>query len=532
MSRESYDVDDILKEVRKRREENEARIKGEAAEEAEQSEKKHDETAEADGADNEALEQDEPSAEDIIEETADDIAHFGSRNTEYESNPSEEEKSESLSKSADISGEGAQAEEPALQEPLAVDRTESEDAVRLVDLYNETEDAYVSKRKNKKKKSKTSKILKAIIFILVIAIIATGTGAYIYINKSLNNVTDNPEQSESLDEWKGMDVLKEDFSPIYEDPKSEISSYKDMLKTWYYNGNPVSSTHVLNVLFIGEDTRDEEIIDEGTRADSAIIVSVNKDTGEITLTSILRDSYCYYEVTSGDKSSGKYGKINGAMMDGGIDCYIRAVENNFKINIDNYVIVNFDSFEKIIDSIGGVTVDITQAEINEINNHQNRYGNVTINADPGPVLLDGSQALAYCRIRYIDSDGVRADRQKAVLLQIFEKMKDASTVKILEVANTLLPYVKTGYSKSEVVSIARYALKSGWLGFSTQTCTVPANETDENGAVITTCKGGTFYGVWCWKVDFPLSAQLLQKKIYGKTNIVLAENRANFLNLS
>ena len=63
------------------------------------------------------------------------------------------------------------------------------------------------------------------------------------------------------------------------------------------------------------------------------------------------------------------------------------------------------------------------------------------------------------------------------------------------------------------------------------TCTVPANETDENGEVITTCKGGTFYGVWCWKVDFPLSAQLLQKRIYGKTNITLAEKRPNFLNL-
>lgn len=525
MSRESYDVDDILKEVRKRREENEARIKGGAPESADESSPKEADAAE------DIYVQDEPSAEDIIEETADDIDDIAVGSDEGGQALNKEQSTQVSEEIAD-NGSTAGAQEEAAAEPPAAD--DSEGAVRLADLYNESKDGAepVKGRKNKKKKSKTSKILKIIISILVIAIIGAGIGAYIYINNSLNNVTENPEQSESLDEWSGMDVLKEDFTPIYEDPKSEISSYKDMLKTWYYNGTPVSSTHVLNVLFIGEDTRDEEIMDEGTRADSAIIVSVNKDTGEITLTSVLRDSYCYYEVTAGDKESGKYGKINGAMMDGGIDCYIRAVENNFKINIDNYVIVNFDSFEKIIDSIGGVTVDITQAEINEINNHQKRYDHVTIDAEPGPVLLDGYQALAYCRIRYIDSDEVRADRQKAVLLQIFEKMKDASTVKILEVANALLPYVKTGYSKSEVVSIARYALKSGWLGFSTQTCTVPANETDENGAVITTCKGGTFYGMWCWKVDFPLSAQLLQNKIYGKTNIVLAENRANFLNLS
>ena len=301
-----------------------------------------------------------------------------------------------------------------------------------------------------------------------------------------------------------------------------------MIKSWYYNGTPVSSTHVLNVLLIGEDTRGTEITDEDTRADSAIIVSINADTKAITLTSILRDSYCYYEVTEGDEESGKYGKINEAMMYGGIDCYIRAVENNFKVNIDNYVIVNFDSFASIVDTLGGITVEMTEKEINEINNHPSRYGGVRIDAQPGLVDLNGEQALAFCRIRKIDSDNERANRQKTVLLQIFEKMSGASTVRSLEVANSLMPYVMTGFSKSEIIDIGTYALRHGWLSFTTYTQTVPENTTDENGAVITTCRGGNFYGTWCWKVDFPLTAQLLHQSIYNKTNIQLAEDRPDF----
>lgn len=171
---------------------------------------------------------------------------------------------------------------------------------------------------------------------------------------------------------------------------------------------------------------------------------------------------------------------------------------------------------------------MTKAEINEINNHPSRYGNVTIDAEPGLVDLNGEQALAYCRIRYIDSDNARADRQKTVLLKIFEKMSGASTVKSIEVVNNLLPYVKMGFQKSEVIDIGTYAIRHGWLSYQINTQTVPENTTDENGNAITTCQGGTFYNMWCWKVDFPLTAQMLQQSIYGKTSITLAEDRPSF----
>ena len=431
-------------------------------------------------------------------------------------------------------------DEPFLESNREVPKDEAEGSVNLFDLGGyAAEEAPRSVRREKKKKSKkkwrkttAGKICISLILVLAIAIVGTGGYAVWYVNDMLNGITEQDPNTPNTttDVWKGMDEFYESFDTINENEYS--SSYRDMVKKWYYNGEPVSSSNVLNVMLIGEDTRGDEISDSGTRADSAIIGSVNTQTGEVLLTSILRDSYVYYETTPGDESTGRYGKINGAMAFGGIDCYINAVERMFKVNIDNYVIVNFTSFQNIIDSLGGVTVTMSAAEIREINNHPNTYGGVSISGEAGDLLLSGEQALAYCRIRHLDSDNVRADRQKTVLLSLFKKVKDASTMKLAELATTLMPYVKTGFSKKEILSIGQYALSHGWISYKTVTYTVPTNETNTDGTALTTCKGGTYYGEWIWKVDCPLAAQILQKKIYGKTSISLAENRQNFASLS
>lgn len=562
MSDSSFDVDEILKEVRKRREENEERVKAQGAQNGVHTQNnskvsaaekvqsrpsvdkvqntvkenkqaqppKKSETVQVQQKKEQVpVQKTELKQEKTVKETEKPVKH--------------EEKSQNVVRHEPVKAQMPQPVAPQQKEPVIQKQDSAEYAQKVhydtdengnVNIMNyaevpqtDTKKSRKSKKgKNKKKSSKIKKIVISVIAIILVIVIGAGVGTYLYLNKSLNNATDTPEQTHTIDEWNGMDVLKESFTPIYEDETA--SSYRNMLKKWYYNGTPASSTHVINVLLIGEDTRDDNITDVDTRADSAIIASVNIDTQQITLTSVLRDSYCYYEVTEGDEESGKYSKINEAMYYGGIDCYIRAIENNFKINIDNYVIVNFDSFKSIIDTLGGITVEMTKAEINEINNHPSRYGNVTIDAEPGLVDLNGEQALAYCRIRYIDSDNARADRQKTVLLKIFEKMSGASTVKSIEVVNNLLPYVKMGFQKSEVIDIGTYAIRHGWLSYQINTQTVPENTTDENGNAITTCQGGTFYNMWCWKVDFPLTAQMLQQSIYGKTSITLAEDRPSF----
>ena len=439
-------------------------------------------------------------------------------------------------------------ETPAAQQQE--ERTQPPATDEMIDLFSlsgKEEEAPAATQKGKKgkkqkdpnatpwRKTKKGKISIAIIVILVALIVAGGVFAVCYLNGLLGKFTDDTDDYQKTDtSYHGMDFLKENFPEITEPSAADATTYKEYLKNWYKNGDPVSSTHVQNILLIGEDTREEQISDT-SRADSAIIASVNIDTGKITLTSVLRDLYVYFEVDG----EGQYDKINGAASMGGMKEYINTVERYYKIQIDNYAVVNFASFPKIIDSLGGVTITITDREINEINNHPKRYGNVYIEKSyegtEGKQKLNGKQALAYCRIRKIDTDNARADRQKTVLLQVFKKMKGSSTTELLKVVNDLVGYVYTGYSKKELVSLATYALSNGWMNYETQTHSVPTLDHAKGGnfligpTQLTPC--GSSRGLWLWKSDIPQDAYDLQMKIYGKSNIKLAENRCDYCNL-
>lgn len=486
-----YDIDDILKEVQKRREENENEIKQSSDLSFLDKEKPEP-----------VVEDIEPKENDEVEESIDVFS-----GVEEEK---QEEESIDINELVDVSA------------PVENKPTEN-------DEYFEVDVKAEKKREGKTKKGKKNKIIKAIIAIILVLLIAGGVGTWAYINKALNKVSENDKKqnTQAEDVWTGMDKLVESFDPIYEAEASEISSLQDMIEQWYKNGKPCSSTHVLNIMLIGEDTRGSEILDDGTRADSAIIASINTDTKKIKLTSILRDTYAYWQTTQGDDSTEHFNKINGAMSTGDVNTYITAVENLYKVKIDNYVIVNFDSFEKIVDILGGVDIEMTSAEINEINSHQKRYGHVTIDktfdGKKGVLKLNGKQALAYCRIRKLDSDNMRANRQKICLSKIFEGMKGASNVQLLKILNSIVPYVKTDMPKNNIVKVAKYALKQGWMTYDISMSNLPDSRINERGA------GGMFYGTWCWKSDFPQDAYNLQMDIYGKSSITLAHKRVDVL---
>lgn len=537
-----YNIDDILSEVKKRREENEAQIKSDN----EAAQKVVEEVINS--------KKPEPVVEDITpnEEQREKPEDIYSQTTNQTENTEIEQKTEAEPQNT-VDVKLPKTDEKPL-EPLNVhhkkkDRTvpkskeEFVDVKDIVEQNNDYDNYYINssdksdrdrerarkkKKKNDKKKKKNTAI--RVILILLIIVLCAGIGVYWYVNNILDTVTDeNADKQTNVSQMK-MDERVESFDPIEETDASEIGSLQDMIKKWYKNGTPASSSRVLNIMLIGEDTRGKKVLESGTRADSAIVASVNLDTKQIKLTSILRDAYAYWETTPGDESTGHFGKINGAMSTygGNIHTYISAVENLYKIKIDNYVIVNFTSFEKIIDNLGGVELELTSAEINEINNHQKRYGGVyidkTFDGTKGMVKLSGKQALAYCRIRKIDSDNMRANRQKICLSKVFSDMKNASSVQLLKILNDMVPYIRTDMPKSNIVSTAKYALSEGWMSYDVFTSNVPEYRNDENGA------GGTFYGAWCWKADYPMDAYMLQMDIYGKSSITLARTRVDYIN--
>lgn len=390
--------------------------------------------------------------------------------------------------------------------------------------------------KKKMSKKKKKKIIISVVCVFLAVLIGVGGWGWWTVSNTLNRVSDadSPTRTNTVEEYTGMDgeAVETNFDNIiYEN--GDVTSLKEMIKDWYLNGEPVSSSHVLNVLLVGEDSEGD--LDSETRADSAILCSVNVDTKKIYLTSILRDSYAYWISDDSSDGEGEYGKINGASATDGIGQYIDTVEKLYKINIDNYVRVNFSSFPEIIDKLGGVTIDMSRAEVQEINNNPTRYNypekieveseytyNKAEDRYTAPVKLSGEQALAYCRIRKIDGDDVRADRQKKVLSTVFENLESSTITTMLSAVSTFSNYVRTGYSSREILQIGRYALKNGWLDYTMESDNVPCEECRD---------GGNWYGNWIWKVDYPKDAYELQMKLYGKSNIVLAEDRPDFKTL-
>ena len=536
MEKESYSIDDILSEVKRRREsENREQANTEAqvsAQTYKQAEPEKNIEAEPKLKDDIKVQQpevkvsvaeDKPTKTEVFIEKEENTAKGDTADIVI---PTIEEEKNGFTDTDEV-------EENESVASISQSQAEPQENNDMVDLFSLAggevilpQKAEEPKKEEKVKFSKTKKgkAIISIIVVLLVMIVAAGVFAIFYANK----VTDDNKGGTDYEMgtyYNGMDFLKEDFPTIEEASAGDVYSYKEYLKQWYQNGDPVSSTHVLNILLIGEDTRDEKITDT-SRADSAIIASINVDTKEIHLTSVLRDLYVYFEVDG----KGQYGKINAAASMGGMKCYINTIERYYKIAINNYAVVNFNSFPKIIDALGGVPIKITSAEINEINNHPRVYGKVTIkqtfDGTEGTMKLNGKQALAYCRIRHIDSDGARANRQKTVLNAILNKMKKSGTVDTVKTVNQLAGYVYTGYNKKELISIGNTALRDGWLDYEMKTKNVPAVEN---------CKGGSRFsaapGNWIWLADIPKDAYELQMEIYGKSNIKLSENRPAYIEM-
>lgn len=226
----------------------------------------------------------------------------------------------------------------------------------------------------------------------------------------------------------------------------------------------------MNVLFLGSD---ERWLNESARTDSMMICSINTNTGEVKLTSIMRDLAVAYDEIG--EYNGTY-RINAANYFGGENLAMRIVNECFGMNIQHYVRVNFYGFQQIAQLLGGVEMDITEAEMNEINYRiveqaKAAYVNgIDESALPNQYLktfganthLDGRQTLAYARIRKLDGgDYARSERQRKVLVALMNKLQGADAATLLNVATAALPHVKTNLTPDAIINIGMKVLSSG-----------------------------------------------------------------------
>ncbi len=254
---------------------------------------------------------------------------------------------------------------------------------------------------------------------------------------------------------------------------------------------------IFNVAVFGVDTRDKDAFDG--RSDTIMIVSVDRKNKTVKLTSILRDSYVEIE---GHKNQ----KITHAYAFGGAELAINTINRNFKLNITDYATINFYKMAEAINVLGGIDIEITESEMEQINSEAlggTQKGAALVH-EYGLVHLDGDQATIFCRLRKQDSDEARANRQKMVVNALLTQARKVSPSKYGEVVKTIMSLCETSLSFSEVMSFVPMLNEN----VNIEAITIPGEP--ENAV------GGIYDGAWVWKYDLDQATNRIHMFIYGE----------------
>lgn len=222
------------------------------------------------------------------------------------------------------------------------------------------------------------------------------------------------------------------------------------------NINDLLDEDVVNIAVFGLDGRDDV---DGDRSDTIMIATMNFKTGNIKVTSVMRD--LMVKIPEGKRNDVSYEKINAAYDYGGAALAIKTLNENFDLNITDYVTVNFDCLVDTVDALGGVDVNIADDSILYWTNQYIMDVNDKVKkADPflehtGVQTVTGVQALAFCRNRYSDSDYMRTKRQREVVEQIVQKAFNVDIFTGLNLLSKVYPYITTSLSLQEMTTYAK-----------------------------------------------------------------------------
>ena len=309
--------------------------------------------------------------------------------------------------------------------------------------------AAAQKRRNKRK---------MVIFVVEVVIILIMLGVlYLVLNasKGPKRELEWPDEPEQL-------AVNQEILQAKEDGESKMLGY-------------------MNIALFGLDATNEDQLKKNNRSDSIMIASINMDTGDIKLVSVYRDTYL-------NIGTDTYTKCNAAYAKGGAKQAITMLNMNLDMDIENYVTVGYNSLIDVIDGLGGIYVEIKENEIGYLNDYQRsivatwKYGvklddttvseedfkDVKVGVDytpikePGYQLVNGLQAAAYCRIRYVGNDYARTGRQRTVLEAIQDQAKKADPLTLTRVFDDVIEDVYTSLDVNDMrdllKNIAKYRI--------------------------------------------------------------------------
>ena len=264
----------------------------------------------------------------------------------------------------------------------------------------------------------------------------------------------------------------------------------------------MSDSKITNIALFGLDARENE--DVG-RSDALMILTIDQRHGKLKITSILRDSEVNIDGYGSDK-------ITHAYAYGGPELAIKTLNQNYNLDIEDYVTVNFIQMAEIVDAFGGVEINVTDDEMTEINNNlamqqaESADANIVDSdylSQSGDLLLNGNQAVAYARIRHLDSDDVRASRQQEVLMGLVKRLKSKNILEYPNLIRKVMPMCETSLDFGDIMGMAPFMLTN----FEMETMSIPGDEEQPYGAY-------NDAGAWVYRYDIAAASQHISRFIY------------------
>ena len=298
-----------------------------------------------------------------------------------------------------------------------------------------------------KKLGKVQKVLLIVVAVIVVLCVA-GFILARQMTMMYAGMTTKAEDA-TVPSFSSNAITGEEQAEYQQDPVDETVSWPEV----------VATQNVTTIMLVGQDYREGQ---EHYLSDSMIMCTINRDTNTLTMTSIMRDLFVplppYANHGPGlNRINVCYnlGTVWTGSVKGGMEMLSLCVEENFGIHIDHTVAVDFVAFEKIIDLLGGVDITLTEAEARYLNKEEthNEWSYYPDHEfSPGPQTLNGMDALAYTRIRKIDSDFQRTIRQRTVMDSLLKKCKTMGLWDLHKIATEILPLVTTDMTDEEITN--------------------------------------------------------------------------------
>lgn len=347
--------------------------------------------------------------------------------------------------------------------------------------------------KSGKKQNKLSTPVRVVLIVLLILLLLIGAAYLFYHGKvSLLNHSNGVSAGDAIDA-SDRETMAES------DAMAQSTAGLEEKDAVLADGEIMSDKNVINILLIGTDERTTDGFSANARGDSCMLLSINKKDSAVKLVSFERGMGM--PILAG-QYEGQYDWLTHTFRYGGADLMMREIRECFKVQVDKYVRVNFGTFIKGIEAVGGVDIELTQAEVTYF--RDGCHWNFRV----GTNHLNGEQALAYARLREIDTDWTRIQRQRRVVQAAWDRVADMSVLELNNLLNEIFPMVQTNLTEADLAQLLLVA--PGLRGATAEQMTIPKEHT--YGSMV------GMDGRSMFAVDFDLNSRALQEFIYGKTN--------------